>query len=369
MYYTPVPSLKNGVSYMSMPTNSIRQSLIQSVHQDQEAIPVQKTAESLDQSQLESIHQSLSSKKEQVDHEVLKTMSIFSKISKFYHIFAKIKIVIMMLFSLYHLIGGNFESSILPIILSFIMSVILFKKSMASQKALQKNDHYTVKKIFNKTLILAGIFLVVYLVWSSAILKSYKVENGVGKLDQEFVKKGLKNSDMVVDIKIDRLQYVRIGAPGAKFGKKFERNSLKEVKVDKDSSEQQLRDQYSFIYSLPKELPLYFVFIFSIIFILVKFGLFFTHFKNYKNALERQEKLNKLIEHFRGLTPPSTPVVLKEEEVKGTDYPIIEEEEVPLNRYLDETVSSLEDNKIIDIREESSYPTLTPPPQKFTPCY
>mmetsp|Transcript_14245 Transcript_14245/g.15926 ORF Transcript_14245/g.15926 Transcript_14245/m.15926 type:complete len:198 (-) Transcript_14245:243-836(-) len=197
----------------------------------------------------------------------------------------------MILFSLYHLIGGKYNSIILPLILAVIMSAILLKKSSDSQKAIEKNDYYTIKTVFRKTLVLAAIFLVVYVLWTTAIFRNIHTAKTISKIDTDFANKGLIGIE-TVNLKIDKLDYVRIGAPAAKFGNKFDRKTDKDLdlKPKEDQFEKELKEKYSVFYNLPKELPLYAVFVFFFTFILIKFGLFFTHFRNYKDALEKQEK-------------------------------------------------------------------------------
>ena len=320
--------------------------------------------ESLSENQIASIQKSLAEKKEQVDHEVKKTGGIFTKFNKFYHLFAKVKTCILVVLSLYHFFGGSGDSPALPIILSLVMSAILLKKSTITKTALKKNNHSVVRKIFRKTIALAVLFIFVYLLWASVMFDFFKSSRQVPAVDREIVKKELLGEKVPQNIEFPNLSYVRIGGAGARFGEKFERQSMKSLSSEKKRDqiyEQNLREKHSFLFNLPKELPLYFAFGFLTFFIIVKFALFFSHFQKYKNTLKKQEKILKLIQHFQTVRVPFTQAkAIEEEKNVAQDYPVITEEETVRLSSLSDI--SMTDNRILLSSEEPSYPVIAPPP-------
>lgn len=315
--------------------------------------------ESLTENQLESIQKSLAQKKEQADHEVKKAAGLFEKITNFYHTFTKVKTAVVVLFSIYHFFGGSGESNLLPIMLSLAMSVILFKKKKASKKAIKAKNHLKVKKIFKRTISLAAVFLVIYLMWSAIVFKSFQNDQKVVKPQLEAVKTSLQQSSEKVTLELPKLAHARIGAPAAKFGNKFERKQFKDVlpKIHEETPKKKLND-LELNFELPSEFPLYFFFGLISLFIGVKFFMYFSHFSNYKNALERQEKIITLINHFQSVNQTQVSKVETQEEIQVVpqpevkaetlpqDYPTIEEEPVRLASISD---YSSESNRIIEV--------------------
>ncbi|CAI2371470.1 unnamed protein product [Moneuplotes crassus] len=367
MYFTSVePHPKRREISLYPSVQHYKQPMLQPVFQDQEATPVVKTQESLTENQLKSIQKSLAQKKEAVDHEVKKTAGLFERVNKFYHIFVKVKALMLMVFSIYHFLGGSDEPQLLPIILSFSMSLILFKKSMASKKAIKSNHHLTVKKIFKKAITLGIIFSVVYLLWSVAIFKSFKTPEKSTDLKAQAIKASLTESADNIQISIPNLSHARIGAPAAHFGNKFDRkqfeNTVLTKEVNKDLTKQRLKEKLVFSPSISRETTLYIFFAAMTILIGLKFSMYFSHFNQYKNALEKQDKINNLILHFqnteisgRAKIAPE-PVEIVEEAPVGSDYPIIEEEPVRLASVTD---CSIDSNRIIDITEDPCYPVIS----------
>jgi hypothetical protein len=334
--------------------------------------------------QLESIHQSLAEKKDYVGYQVEKSLSAFSRVHKFYNIFAKVKTVILVLYSIYHFFGGTENSSFLPIILSLIMTFIMFKKSIIAKRAIKTKTHAKSLKFFKKTLILGAIFAVVFTLWSVTMMKSMQQTQQDYKVDSEFVKEGMKTINSRNSPKLPDFTHMRIGSPAA-FNKHHERRMKHHEKQEeqrvrtevnemtaKQLDDQRIQEEFGEIFELPKDIILIYIFSFLTLILAVKFIIFYVHFMRFNNALEKQDKIEKMILHFKH-SKPSAPVKIEEEKcvpeqvLSSPDIPIINDETITVptkSNFINSEYLNLCSNstQIIDMSCEGSYPVISPPP-------
>lgn len=261
------------------------------------------------------------------------------------------------------------------ILLSLIMSIIMLKKAKYGFAAAKNKSLTTVKKMYRKATLAAILFGLVYALWclniycnfvQPTVLERHRVENIIPdniSVDEKIIIDAFPynpRSEIV-----DKYKYVRIGGPARhekphqKLNRQRHLESYDFIDTDqmtkaanKALSDQQVMQEYKFLYSLDQEITLIFGLFFATLYFVAKKMMYFKRFNTYYKAVSSLEQVNILIAHFDSQTPIATETTVKREEVKSEPVMSSEAQTNAEETFIEEPSTEIENNIEPEIQEE-----------------
>lgn len=251
----------------------------------------------------------------------------------------------------------NDSTDLISTFCALVMALMMLRKSKVAQQALETKSYKATKGLIKKALIFTGVFVVLYIVWSCRLLNGFNLQAGKNLLTQKELKSRSFNSQEFMQ----NSNYIRIGFPASNIQKDNDfivksnnfnmKNDISLISSEKLTRkalhDRQIEQQYSALFQLPVELPLYILLTLITFYLGTKIIVYFISFNNYSKALENQEKLNLIILHLQTFNPveQSKQKIEEEKEVSKCSLmqssfdPIIKEETIEIPYSYDDSIT------------------------------